>query len=243
MNTEEVSQSSGDEEKRTLRAEEIILERLVNAPQTKPQAPLSVTLIVIAIIFGIGYILFVSFDKPDEFANVPPPAANPHAPQVDSATLNSKRLHFQKEIDSLENVLKSSPDDAMAMLHLGNRYYDIEDWSRAMPLYGAYLQTNPEDVNARVDFAFVIAQTSGDYSRAVAEIEKGLKHAPKHVNALFNAGILSLRANMNNKDLALKTARGYFKRAYVIAETENPQMAAQIEDILKEMDNVEKQTK
>ena len=41
MNTEEVSQSSGDKDKRTLRAEEIILERLVNAPPTKTHAPLS----------------------------------------------------------------------------------------------------------------------------------------------------------------------------------------------------------
>lgn len=243
MNIEEASQSTGDKEQGTLRPEDIILDRLVQTPPTKTQAPLSVTLIVIAIIFGIGYVLYVSFDKPDTFADAPAPSANPHGPQVDSAELNSKRLHFQKEIDSLENVLKSSPDDVMAMLHLGNRYYDIEDWSRAMPLYGAYLQTHPEDVNARVDFAFVIAQTSGDYSRAVAEIEKGLKQDPKHINALFNAGILSLRANMNDKELALKTARGYFKRAQAIAQTENPQMSAQIDEILKEMENVEKQTK
>jgi hypothetical protein len=243
VNTEEVSQSSGDEEKRTLRAEEIILERLVNAPAIKPQAPISVSLIVIAIILGIGYILFVTFDKPDEFANVPPPEANPHAAPVDSSELNSKRLRFQKEIDSLESVLESHPEDDMAMLHLGNRYYDVENWSKAMPLYGAYLQAHPEDINARVDFAFVIAQTSGDYSRAVNEIEKGLKQDPNHINALFNAGILSLRANMNNKDLALKTARRYFKRAQTIAQTENPQMAAQINEILTEMDNVEKQTK
>jgi len=161
VNTEEVSQSSGDEDKRSLRAEEIILERLVNTPQTKPQAPLSVTLIVIAIILAIGYVLYVSFDKPDKFADAPPPSTNPHAPKVDSAELNSKRLHFQKEIDSLENVLKSNPDDELAMLHLGNRYYDIEDWPHAMPLYGAYLQAHPDDVDARVDFAFVIAQTSG----------------------------------------------------------------------------------
>lgn len=243
MNTEEVSQSSGDEEKRTLRAEDIILERLVNAPPTKSQAPLSVTLIVIAIILGIGYILYLSFDKPEQFANVPAPEANPHAVAVDSSELNSRRLRFQQEIDSLENVLESHPEDEMAMLHLGNRYYDVENWAKAMPLYGAYLQTHPEDIDARVDFAFVIAQTSGDYSRAVAEIEKGLKQNPKHINALFNAGILSLRANMNNKNLALKTARGYFKRAQVIAQTENPPMAAQIDEILKEMDNVEKQTK
>jgi tetratricopeptide (TPR) repeat protein len=243
VNTEEVSQSSGDKDKRTLRAEEIILERLANAPITRPQAPLSVTLIVIAIILGIGYVLYVSFDKPDKFADAPPPSANPHAPEVDSAELNSKRLHFQQEIDSLEKVLTTNPNDEMAMLHLGNRYYDIEDWTRAMPLYGAYLQAHPEDVDARVDFAFVIAQTTGDYSKAVSEIEKGLKHDPAHVNALFNAGILSLRANMNNKELALKTARAYFNKAKLIADTKNPQMASQIEEILKEMDNVEKQTK
>jgi len=48
---------------------------------------------------------------------------------------------------------------------------------------------------------------------------------------------------MNNKELALKTARSYFNKAKTIAVTQNPQMAAQIDDILKEMDNVEKQTK
>lgn len=242
MNTEETSQTSGDNEQHTLRTEEILLNRLTASPPTKPQAPISVTFIVVAIIICVGVLLYAVFDKPDEFADVPTPTANPHGVPVDSSELNSKRLQFQKEIDSLEHVLETFPEDDLAMLHLANRYYDTENWTKAMPLYGGYLQAHPENVNARVDFAFVIAQSTGDFSRAVAEIEKGLKHDPKHINALFNAGILSLRANMNNKARALKTARVYFSRAQAIAKTENPHMASQIEEILREMENVEKQT-
>lgn len=241
MSTDEASQPSSDKDE-SLRAEDILLQRLQAAQGIKPQVQPVVTALILAVIIAIGFILYLSFDKPDVFAEIEK-QADPHALQTDQAELNAKRLRFQKEIDSLLMIRETNPDDEEVLLHLANRYYDIEDWGRSMPLYGAYLQIHPENVDARVDFAFTVAQATGDYTRAIEEIEKGLKYDPKHVHALFNAGILSLRANMTNKDLALKTAGAYFIRAKSIAEVSNPEMAAQIDEILAEIEKVERETK
>lgn len=223
------------------RLEDVLLERLRSEPDIKPQIPLSRLIAIIGAIAGAAAILFFVFRTPDTFAPAEPvEQQNPHTAQIDSSELRSKRLRYAGLIDSLEALHAAEPDNSKASMYLANAYYDVEFWDKAISLYEVYLKKHPEEVDVRVDYAYSIAQQNGDFKRAVQELEKALSYKPNHVNALFNAGILSLRANMSNKELAVKTARKYFFRAQKAAEGVNPQMSEQIKKVLAEIDRIEK---
>ena len=222
------------------RDDDILLDRLKNEPPLKPQAPLSLTLGIVAAALALGSILFFAFRKPETYlATTPPLAQQAHG---DSTALTAKRTHIAPMIDSLEKVIRNGHDDPTAELGLANLYYDGEYWDRALGAYEHYLDHVPDNVDARIDYAFAITQVTGDFKLAITQIEKGLKADPEHVQGLFNAGILSLRANINDKEAAITSARAYFNRAKIAAAKQGKkEMSAQIDEILKEMDRVEKE--
>ena len=241
MSAEEEQQIPSDKQRSAERLEDVLLERLRSEPAIKPQIRASALIAIIFAIAAAGIVLFYFFHTPDTFAPVEPKEAqNPHTAQIDSSELHSKRFRYAGLIDSLEGIHAANPDNLQASISLANAYYDVEIWDRAMPLYEVYLKKHPDDVDVRVDYAYSIAQQSGDFKKAVEEIDKALAFKPNHTNALFNAGILSLRANMDNKELAVKTARKYFYRAQKAAEGVNPQMSEQIKKVLAEIDRIEK---
>ena len=219
------------------RDDDILLDRLKEEPPLRKQAPLPLTLGIVAGALALGIILFFIFRKPETFViNTPPLSEHP---QQDSSELIQKRRHLVPLIDSIETAMRTNTEDAQMGLALANLYYDGEYWDKALPAYEHYLDHVPNNVSARIDYAYSITQVSGDFKRAISEIEKALAVDPEHVQGLFNAGILSLRANINDKEAALTSARSYFTRAKVAAAKQgNTQMSAQIDAILKEMDKV-----
>jgi tetratricopeptide (TPR) repeat protein len=238
LSAEEKTSSSN--ENKPARVEDILLERLQNSPKVKKQigTPLLMAILFGIILLGVG-IYFISL-RPEKFAE------NPHQPQqqqgaADSAQMYSKRLKFQPMIDSLQSVIAINANDDASHLTLANVYYECEFWDKAKTEYAYYLNKHPEDVDARVDYAFVIAQLSGDFKSAVAEINKGLKYDPEHLNALFNAGILSIRANLDDKKKAIAEAMMYFNRALAAAKKQgNDKMSEQIQEIMKRVQAPEK---
>lgn len=222
------------------RDDDILLDRLKHEPPLKPQAPLSLTLGIVAGALALGTVLYFAFRKPETYLQDTPPLAQQH--HNDSSALSGKRSHLAPIIDSLETAMRNGHDDVQAALALANLYYDGEYWDRALAAYEHYLDHAPDNVDARIDYAFAITQVSGDFKLAISEIEKGLAVNPEHVQGLFNAGILSLRANINDKAAALSSARAYFDRAKKAAAKQgNTQMSGQIDEILKEMERVEKE--
>lgn len=241
MDVEEQSTARNEGNENRIKTEDIILGRLQNEPEIKKQTPLAFQLGLTAFILALGVVLYFVFQKPDKFAPKTASTDNPHAAQADSSELFSKRLRLQPMMDSLETIVKANPDDHHTLLSLANVYYDAEMWDKAEPLYTKYLAKEPQDVDARVDYAFVIAQTTGDFKRAIAEIEKGLKYEPDHVYALFNAGILSLRQTTGDKHTSIAAAKEYFLRAKQSALVKDPKMAEQIDQILEEIRKVEEE--
>lgn len=229
---------SGDEQAPLLRDDRILLERLKVEPPLKKQAPLSLTIGVIAVVLALGAILYFAFRKPDVYFDETPQLGQQTHPH-DTTELHAKRMHVAPIIDSLEQVVKADHENAPALLALANSYYDAEYWDRALMTYEHYLEHEPKNVNARIDYAYTIAQVSGDFKLAIAEIDTALTYQPDHLQGLFNAGLLSLRANIDDKEAALSSARKYFDRAKSAATKQgNSAMSSQIDEILKEMDKV-----
>ena len=233
------SRRSGDDKPPLRRDDDILFDRLKGAPPLKQQAPLSLTIGIIAAALALGVVLFLVFQNPEVFKSTSPQLGNPHD-HADTNMLATKRMRLAPLIDSLE-IAARGHDNPQTELALANAYYDAEYWDKALALYEHYLEHVPSDVNARIDYAFSITQLSGDFNLAIAEIEKALAFDPDHVQGLFNAGILSLRANINDKEVALSSARKYFMRAKAAAAKQgNTQIGGQIDEILKEMEIVEK---
>jgi tetratricopeptide (TPR) repeat protein len=225
------------------RVEDILLERLKNEPKIAPQIgrPLLAAILLCTLVLGT-VIYFVSH-KPDKFADDPHKAGNVQA-ATDSSAINSKRLKLAPLTDSLLGSIAANPGNVEAHLMLANVYYECEFWDKAKTEYEFFLAKNPEDVDARVDYAFTLAQTTGNYKASVEEIKKALKYDPEHVNALFNAGILSIRANMDDRKKAVTDATPFFNRALAAAKKQhNDKMAEQITKVMAELEKLQEEEK
>jgi tetratricopeptide (TPR) repeat protein len=227
--------SSSVDDNKPQRVEDILLERLKNEPKTNPQiSPIILSAIIFGVIaIGIG-IYFLSLHPEKYLPNPHEEEAKPTA--QDSSEVYSKRLKFQPMMDSLTAVITTNPNNDEAHLMLANVYYETEFWQKARTEYEWFLGKHPDAADARVDYAYVIARSTGNFKAAVAEINKALKYDPEHVNALFNAGLLSIQANLDNKKKAVAEATSYFTRALAAAKKQSDdKMVEQIGKLLAKL--------
>jgi len=238
VSAQESTSSSNEIQQSSTRIEDILLERLKNEPKVAKQIGKPVLFAILIIILALGTVIYFISRNPEKFAE------NPHQEQskqavADSSEIYAKRMKLAPILDSLLGVITANPDNYEAHLMLANVYYEDELWEKAKPEYEIFLGKNPDDVDARVDYGLVIAQTSGDFQAAVDEIKKALKKNPEHVNALFNAGIMTIQANLNDKKKGISEALPYFTQALAAAKKQhNDKMADQIEKIMNAVEEM-----
>jgi tetratricopeptide (TPR) repeat protein len=160
----------------------------------------------------------------------------------DSVVLAKVRATSRQAIDSLNDILLSAPKNADVLLHLANTYYDCQYWTKAASVYEQYLTREPWNVNARVDYARALIESSGDYPRGLKEIEKALDLEPEHANALFNYGVYILQQHSDNYTRAeLQKASDYFIRAKKsYAKQKNAELITEIDGILQQIEEAKK---
>jgi tetratricopeptide (TPR) repeat protein len=220
-----------------VRTEDILLERLKAEAPVKPQLPPGIVVGIVIVVIAVGVIISFISRTPDKFAENPHAKANEQA-AADSAAMYSKRMKLQPMVDSLAALVKAHPDDNELRLQYANALYEGNFWDEALPEYEAYVKANPKAVDARIDYAYVIAETSHDFARAVSEIDKALAIDPNHIKGLFNAGLLAVQANPDRK-IALAKSESYFRRARAAALKQgDQQMLANIDQILAEIEKV-----
>ena len=209
-----------------LSTEQILLDRLTKEPPIKKQAPWTVVALIVAVIIGVSFAIFKNTQKPDIYAP---------GQQVDSTVLLQKQLFFQHIVDSLQQQLVANPQDIHLHLLLADAYYDSGEWALSRKEFLTYLKVRPEDADARVDYAYAIAQ-GGNLNAAISEIDTALTYDPDHLNALVNAGILTAQTiNDTNHVIQLARARSYFERAKAVAEKTDPKTAAKIDTLQSEI--------
>lgn len=220
-----ISTSSG----RRRSTEEILLERFESEPPQRKPIRWSSVALIFAIILAVTFGIFRIASKPDKFA----PGEIP-----DTSALLQKRLFFQHIIDSLHTELAANPANTNLHLSLADALYDDAHWSESMKEFEIYLAAKPADADARVDYAYTIAQNSGNLNDALSEIDTALLYKPDHLNALINAGIITAQTvTDSNHATALARARNYFVRAKAVAEKTNPGIATRIDTLIQEIDN------
>jgi cytochrome c-type biogenesis protein CcmH/NrfG len=137
------------------------------------------------IIGAIAAIRFVSKEAPG-----PAPAVESSAPGGQVSTPTPKPPS-KEEIASLENVLKTDPNNLNALVSLGNLYFDGNLYQKAIDVYSRALKINPRDADVRTDMAIMYRGVK-DYDRAVKELQEAAAADPKHANSRFNLGIILL---------------------------------------------------
>jgi len=240
LSAEESTSSSNENKPSSTRVEDILLERLKNEPKVAPQIGKPILFAIFGLILIIGTVIFFISRKPEKYF-----VENPHKEQnneavADSSEINSKRMKLAPLTDSLLSVIAANPNDDQAHLMLANVYYEAEFWEKSKTEYEFFLAKNPKDIDARLDYSFVLVAVTGDFKASLDQIKKALGYDNENVNALFKAGIMTIRANLNNKKKAVSEAIPYFNRALASAKKQhNEKMAEQIEKVMSELKKME----
>ena len=227
-----------------IRADHLLLERLKNEPPIKEQLHPTVLIAIIIIVVALGTVVYFISRQPEKFAD-DPHAKNPQhqqeQPQSDSSEIVAKRMHFAPMLDSLQNVVKEHQEDLDAQLEFANVLYETEFWADAKEHYEIYLKTHPNATDPRVDYAFTIVQTTQDFKKGLAEIEKALAIDPDHVKGLFNAGLFAIQAFEDRKQGIAKSEE-YFHRSRDAAQKKGEVgMVGNIDRILEEIEKIKSQ--
>lgn len=240
MSAQESTSSSTENKPPSTRIEDILLERLKNEPKVAPQIGKPILAAILIIILILGSVIYFISRKPEKYLAEDSHKEEKSQPAADSSDINSKRMKFAPMTDSLLGVIATNPDNDQAHLMLANVYYETEFWDKAKTEYEFFLSKNPEDINSRLDYSFVVFQTTGDYKASLDQIKKALGYDAENVDALFKAGMMTIRANLDDKKKAVREAVPYFNRALSSAKKQhNDKMAEQIQQVMAELEKLQ----
>ncbi|AJE02596.1 tetratricopeptide repeat protein [Geobacter pickeringii] len=134
---------------------------------------------VVALLVGLlgGYLVFSISGKSQSPVNAGIPAGG-GAP-----------VDYQQRIAEAEKVVAREPGNLQAWVQLGNDYFDTDQPQKAVNAYGKALELDPNNPNILTDQGIMFKRV-GWFDRAVANFEKAQKIDPKHVQSLYNLGVV-----------------------------------------------------
>jgi len=125
-----------------------------------------------------------------------PPSASDQGPSVDMAA----------RIFELEKQIAQNPQSDEAWIQLGNLYFDIDNYEKAIGAYQKSLALKPDNANVLTDMG-VMYRRSGKPTEAIKAFSKAIAVDPRHEVSRFNKGIV-LMHDLNDREGALKTWEG-----------------------------------
>jgi cytochrome c-type biogenesis protein CcmH/NrfG len=112
------------------------------------------------------------------FPGMPPPAPAPGD-------------NFQARIVQMQQVVARDPKNVQAWIQLGNDFFDTRQPEKAIDAYTHALELRPNDPNVLTDQG-VMYRDIGQFQRAIANFQKANQVDPKHVQSLYNMGVVYL---------------------------------------------------
>lgn len=130
----------------------------------------------------VGFLLgFLIGSSSNAGKNVPATASIPSG--------SGSPTDYSSRIAEAEKIVAQDPKNLNAWLSLGNDYFDTEQAQKAIHAYGKVLEIEPNNPNVLTDQG-VMYRKVGWYDKALANFELAQKIDPKHVQSLFNSGIV-----------------------------------------------------
>ncbi len=143
--------------------------------------------IAIAFVAGIVVGVMAAVYYEDKAPLIPPAVKQPTSSSAPAAP----PADVQKQIDTLQSILKDDPKNLNALIQMGNLYFDADQFNQAIETYSKVLQIEPKNADVRTDLG-IMYRKKGDYDRAIAEFKRAAEMAAKHVNSRYNLGIVLL---------------------------------------------------
>jgi cytochrome c-type biogenesis protein CcmH/NrfG len=116
---------------------------------------------------------------------MPPGGMGGSAPQAPSGD------NFQARITAMQQVVARDPKNFEAWVQLGNDYFDTRQPQKAIDAYTRALEIRPNSPNVLTDQG-VMYRDLGQFDKAIANFQKANQLDPKHVQSLFNLGVVYL---------------------------------------------------
>ena len=114
--------------------------------------------------------------------------------QMKAGDMHARIGRFDSAAEYYRKGIALQPNDARAYVVLGNVLFDSGKFEEAAGSYEKALELEPNDANARTDLAATfVERPAPDLPRALAELEKALKLAPKSEPALYYLGVVHAR--------------------------------------------------
>lgn len=136
------------------------------------------TLLFISVALIVGVLVGVLISKGGKRTSTAQNAA-PAAPVVNS----------QQDIQLLENVVATTPENRGAWVQLGHSYYDANQPVKAIEAYNKALAIDPNDPDVLTDQGVMFRQL-GWFDRAEENFLKASQINPAHHQSLYNLGVV-----------------------------------------------------
>jgi tetratricopeptide (TPR) repeat protein len=148
-------------------------------------------IVVVLIVGGVGGYLLHSSGSGAENAST----SGSSAPAMGGSSLPPSALtaapsqNLDAQVKPLLARLDTNPKDVSALTELGNAYFDASQWATAIGYYTRSLNEFPKNPDVRTDMGIAYYYT-GDADRALKEFDQALKDDPRHVQTLYNVGVV-----------------------------------------------------
>lgn len=145
--------------------------------------------------FGVGYVVTDIHYRKTELK----------IPETTTPATKNPMDDVHKQLNTLQEILKRNPDDWNALVGLGNLYYDINQFDKAIPYYQRAVEIK-KDPNVLADLGTCLRET-GRALEAIKIYEDVLKIEPKHWKSIYNIIVVSIH-DLKDK----KRAETYFEK-------------------------------
>jgi tetratricopeptide (TPR) repeat protein len=153
--------------------------------------------VVIALVAGLAAGLAVGWSVGSSVSSPPgpvvaapivPPAPGPVASLPPGAP-PSQAAQLQDRIALHQQLVKQDPANVQAWVQLGNDYFDLHQPEKSIEAYERALALRPGDPDVLTDQGIMYRELKR-YDMAARNFEKAHQADPKHLQSLFNLGVV-----------------------------------------------------
>jgi tetratricopeptide (TPR) repeat protein len=107
----------------------------------------------------------------------------------DHPPIDPAQMQAAERLPEAERLSRENPQSAEYKTKLGNVYYDLGQYEKAIEAYRQSLQLHPQDASVETDMATALHYL-GRHDEALAAFDRVLNYQPNFPQALYNKGVV-----------------------------------------------------